>query len=764
MSESLQCRVRFEVAGIVQGVGFRPFVHAQATRLGLGGFVRNDSNGVVVEVQGTPAGVDEFRTELVRRPPPLAVIDRLVETPVPPSAGQQTFLILHSEHLGTAGAMISPDVATCDDCLAEMWDPSDRRHRYAFINCTNCGPRFTISTGIPYDRPKTTMAVFEMCARCRAEYEDPSDRRFHAQPVACPACGPHLQLLDANLLPAAGDAVDQTARLLLDSAVVAVKGLGGYHLACLASSEPAVARLRERKAREEKPLAVMAAGLDQVAGLVEVTAAHGALLTSRRRPIVLMDRLAGAKVAASVAPANRYLGVMLPYTPLHHLLLEAVGEPLVMTSGNLSDEPIAYRDDDAFQGLARIADAYLTHNRDIHMRCDDSVVRLAPGPKDRREQMIRRARGYAPEPIGVSPVFREPILAAGPELKHTFCIGSGARAILSHHIGDLENWEAMSSFLESVEHYQRVFEVRPRVVAHDLHPEYLATKWAKDLDGVRLIGVQHHHAHIAACLADNRRDEPVVGLALDGTGYGDDGTLWGCEVLVCDLAGYRRYAHLKTVPLPGGAAAVREPWRMAALYLHDAFGSDAYGLDLSFVRRTAEQWKPILQMARTGLNSPASSSAGRLFDAAACLLGERDRVSYEGQAAIEFEQLADPGVGGSYPCSVSDGLLDGTELIGAMVEDVVKGCPAGEAAAKFHNGLAAALVEVAELAARDAGVGVVALSGGTFQNQLLTGRVARGLGERSLEVLTHRRVPANDGGISLGQAAVGNRILINEQR
>ncbi|MEX2587979.1 MAG: carbamoyltransferase HypF [Actinomycetota bacterium] len=757
MSNSGECRVRFEVAGIVQGVGFRPFVHAHASRLGLGGFVRNDSNGVVVEVQGSHVGVSEFRAELTERPPPLAVMDRVVETALDPLDRRGTFQILHSEHLGTAaGAMISPDVATCDDCLAEMWDPVDRRHRYAFINCTNCGPRFTISTGIPYDRPKTTMAPFEMCGECREEYEDPSDRRFHAQPIACPACGPELQLLDARLLPAAGDPVGQTARLLMDSAVVAVKGLGGYHLVCLASSEPAVTRLRERKAREEKPLAVMVADLDQAAVLAEVSAQHAKLLISRRRPIVLMDRLADAPVAPGVAPGNRYLGVMLPYTPLHHLLLRAIGEPVVMTSGNLSDEPIAYRDDDAFRGLGRIADAYLTHNRDIHMRCDDSVVRLPAGSRDPQEQLIRRARGYAPEPIEVTPAFKEPILAAGPELKHTFCIGSGARAILSHHIGDLENWEAMSSFLESVEHYQRVFEVRPKVVAYDLHPEYLATKWAMDLDGVRLIGVQHHHAHIASCLADNRRSDRVVGLALDGTGYGDDGTLWGCEVLVCDLAGYERYGHLNTMPLPGGAAAVKEPWRMAALYLQAAFGSDAYELNLSFVHRTRDRWKPILRMAGTGLNSPTCSSAGRLFDAAACLLGKRDRVSYEGQAAIELEQTADPSVEDGYPCSVSNGRLDGPELIAAMVADLIAGGSIPEAAAKFHNGFADALVEAAAQAARDVGVGVVALSGGTFQNQLLSGRVVRRLGERSLEVLTHRRVPANDGGISLGQAAIAN--------
>lgn len=761
--EHEECRIRFDVAGIVQGVGFRPFVHAQATRLGLSGYVRNDSHGVVVEVQGSVAGVGQFRAALMQDPPPLAVIDRISELAVEPTDDRAGFHILHSEHAGVASAVIAPDVATCDDCLAEMWDPGDRRYLYPFINCTNCGPRFTISTAIPYDRPKTTMAPFEMCSQCRAEYTDPTDRRFHAQPVACPDCGPQLRLLDSRLSPRGGDPIEETARLILGSAVVAVKGLGGYHLACLASREPAVRNLRQRKAREEKPLALMAADLDQVRALVELSAEHEQLLVSRRRPIVLMDRRSGAAVAPSVAPGNRYLGVMLPYTPLHHLLLEAVGEPVVLTSGNLSDEPIAYRDEHAFEGLGRIADAFLTHNRDIHMRCDDSVVRLAPASGGTAgEQMIRRARGYAPEPITVTPAFQQPILAAGPELKHTFCIGSGRRAILSHHIGDLENWEAMSSFLESVEHYQRVFEVRPRVVAYDLHPEYLVTKWAKDLPDVRLIGVQHHHAHIASCLADNRRDEPVVGLALDGTGYGEDGTLWGCEVLVGDLAGYERYTHLRTMPLPGGAAAIKEPWRMAAVYLEAAFGASAADLELDFVRRTAHRWKPILQMARSGLNAPQSSSAGRLFDAAACLLGERDRVSYEGQAAIELEQAADPSVTAAYPCPVAGGVIDGPELIGALAEDLAAGCEVAEAAARFHNGFAWALVEVAVRAAQDAGLGVVALSGGTFQNQLLSRRVVAELTDRGLEVLTHQRVPANDGGISLGQAAVANKRLAEE--
>lgn len=758
------CRMQFRVQGIVQGVGFRPFVFNLATGLGLSGFVLNDSEGVLIEIQGDEEAVGRFHHSLVAQPPPLAVIDALEHAEVPVLAADAGFLIHHSEHGGRTSALISPDVATCGDCLGEMWDPSDRRFRYAFTNCTNCGPRFTISTGIPYDRPNTTMASFAMCDDCRAEYENPADRRFHAQPIACPVCGPHLTLLDRSLQPVPGDPLAEAARMIGQGAILAMKGLGGYHLVCLAGDAGVVARLRSRKAREEKPFAVMAADIEAVADLAEFGPKQREVLMSRRRPIVLLDRLPTAAVAEGVAPHNRYLGVMLPYTPLHHLLLREVGEPIVCTSGNLSDEPIAYRDADALAGLERITDAFLTHNREIHMRCDDSVVRVVMGRDGPQEQQMRRARGYAPEPIPIVPAFEVPVLAAGPELKHTFCIGSGPRAIISHHLGDLENWETMSSFLEGVEHYQRVFEVRPKVVAHDLHPEYLTTKWAKGLEGVELVGVQHHHAHIASCLADNHRADRVIGLALDGTGYGDDGTLWGCEVLLCDLAGYQRLAHLVNQPLPGGAAAIKQPWRMAAVYLSAAFGEDAGNLDLEFVRRTAGRWGPVLKMAATGLNSPLTSSAGRLFDAAAALTGLADTVSYEGQAAIELEQMADPSVTRGYLCSTDNGLISGVELMACLAADLVDGRPASEAAAAFHNGLAGALVRVAKLAAADHGLETVALSGGTFQNRLLVERVCAGLEEAGLEVLTHHRVPPNDGGISLGQVVVANAILAEKRQ
>lgn len=745
-------RKRFLVQGIVQGVGFRPFVYGLAVRLGLGGFVLNDSSGVTIEVEGPHGAVSAFRTTLLSEPPPLAVITDVAELDLQ-ATGSHQFEILHSKQRGPALASISADFATCKDCLREMWDPNNRRHRYAFTNCTNCGPRFTISRSIPYDRPNTTMAPFEMCADCKSEYEDPLDRRFHAQPIACPACGPRLRLLDAAGQPVAGDPIERAAEMISAGKILAVKGLGGYHLSCNAFDELAVLTLRQRKAREEKPFAVMVDSLEGARRLAELSDVEAEVLASPRRPIVLLECRDGTRIAPQVAPRNRYLGVMLPYTPLHHLLLKAAGGPIVLTSGNLSDEPIVYRDHDAFMELDPVADAFLTHDREIHMRCDDSVVRVIDG----KEQQIRRSRGYAPQPISVSPGFKQSVLAAGPELKHTFCIGVGNRGIVSHHIGDLENYEAMLSFLESIEHYQRVFEVRPRIVAYDLHPEYLATKWAKGLHDVELVGIQHHHAHIASCLADNQRAETVVGLALDGTGYGEDGTLWGCEVMVCDLAGYARVAHLEYVPLPGGAAAVREPWRMAAVYLHAVFGDAPPHLAL--VERTRDSWGPILQMAAKGINSPLCSSAGRLFDAAAAVAGMRDFVKYEGQAAIELEQAAEPGIHRSYPCSIIDGEIKGAELIAALADDLAAGRPIGEAAAAFHNGLADVLVEVARETAQERGLKTVALSGGTFQNQLLAGRVKRGLNAAGLEVLTHNRVPANDGGISLGQAVIANARL-----
>ena len=770
-------RTALRVEGIVQGVGFRPFVYSLATGLGLGGMVGNDVDGVFAEVEGPPAAVGEFLRRLEREAPPLARIERVTASPLPP-AGSASFTIAPSGPGGRRRTLVAADTATCADCLRELADPADRRYRYPFINCTNCGPRFTIVRDVPYDRPFTTMAGFAMCEPCAAEYHDPADRRYHAQPTCCPACGPRLALLGASgpRLAGAGppdaglprdglldvDALDAAAALLRDGRVVAVKGLGGYHLAADAAREDAVATLRVRKHREDKPFAVLAAGLAAARALCEVDDAAAALLTSRARPIVLLPRLPGSRVAAATAPGNRHLGVMLPYTPLHHLLVQAVAGPIVLTSGNISDEPIAYRDEDALDRLSGIADAFLTHDRAIHIRTDDSVTRAFRG----RPMPVRRSRGYVPEPVVVPGGFRHPVLACGAELKNTFCLAKDRHAFVSHHIGDLENAETLRSFTEGIEHFRRLFDIDPQVVAYDLHPEYLSTKYALDLPDVDLAGVQHHHAHVASCLADNGWPADggrVIGVAFDGTGYGADGTLWGGEFLVADYAGFERAGHLAPVPLPGGQAAIRQPWRMAAAYL-DAAGLDADHLDVN--RRNSAQWPAIVAVARKGVNAPLTSSAGRLFDAVAALLGIRDTINYEGQAAIELEQLADPAERGAYRAGTGPEAPDehaapgrpfqvrGADLVRAATDDLMAGVPPAVIAARFHNGVAAA-VEAACLMLRGRhALTTVALSGGVFQNMLLLNQVVTRLRARGFEVLTHSRVPCNDGGISLGQAVI----------
>jgi hydrogenase maturation protein HypF len=751
-------RARVRVEGIVQGVGFRPFVHALAGRLGLAGLVGNDAGGVFVEVEGAAETVERFLQALAAEAPPLAVIERVTATRLAPT-GAEGFAIAPSRAGGERQALVSPDTATCADCLAELADPADRRYRYPFINCTNCGPRFTIVRDVPYDRPATTMAGFAMCPDCAREYHDPADRRFHAQPVCCPACGPSLALVDREGRPAGGGPLAGAAARLRAGSVVAVKGLGGYHLAADAASEPAVAALRARKHREDKPFAVMVADLDGARALGEVGPVVAAMLASPRRPIVLLARRppeGRAAVAVSVAPGNRSLGVMLPYTPLHHLLLTAVGRPIVLTSGNVSDEPIAYRDAEALERLGGIADWFLVHDRPIHVRADDSVVRAFRG----RELPLRRSRGFAPQPLGLPWPFPRHVLACGAELKHTFCLAKDGRAFVSHHIGDLENYETFRSFTEGVEHFRRLFAVTPQVVAHDLHPEYLSTKYAVELDGVELEGVQHHHAHVAACLADNGEPGPVIGVAFDGLGFGADGTIWGGELLVADLEGFRRAGHLEVVPMPGGAAAIREPWRMAAAWLDATFGGQVPER-LAVVGRNRDRWERVLALARSGTASPVTSSAGRLFDAVAAILGVRDAVNYEGQAAVELEQLADPGEPGAYPARVagpgSDGAplrLAGTDLVRAVVEELEAGVATPLVAARFHNGLAAATVAACRALGEATGLEAVALSGGVFQNLLLLERTVAGLERAGFRVLVHSRVPPNDGGISLGQAAV----------
>ncbi|HYC21884.1 MAG TPA: carbamoyltransferase HypF [Candidatus Bathyarchaeia archaeon] len=744
-------RREVRIDGLVQGVGMRPFVFALATRLRLTGQVSNDEHGVVVEVEGRGEQVREFLERLPREAPPLAVIERL-RTRGLPVTGDTGFAIARSRQGGERQALVSPDVATCGACLRELFDLGDRRFLYPFINCTSCGPRFTIVRAVPYDRARTTMAGFAMCPDCAREYHDPDDRRFHAQPIACPACGPRLALRDRGGVIQEGDPIRRAAELLRLGHVVAVKGLGGYHLAVDAANEAACAELRARKHREARPFAVMTRDIEAARRLAEIDRVEAELLGGARRPIVLVSRRADAPLAAAVAPGNRCVGLMLPYTPLHHLLCRALAAPFVLTSGNVSDEPIAYADDDAARRLYGIADFFLTHDRPIHARSDDSVVRAFRG----RELTIRRARGAAPGPLALPWSVPRPILACGAELKSTFCLARGPYAFLSQHIGDLESFPTLRAFSEGIEHFRRLLDVAPRVVAHDLHPDYLSTRIALEYEGVERIGVQHHHAHVAACLAENGAEGPAIGVAFDGLGYGTDGTLWGGEFLIADLARFERLAAFEPLPMPGATAAIRQPWRMAAAYLDAAYGGTAID-DLAVVKRNRERWRQIVALARSRVGSPLTSSVGRLFDAVAAIVDLRDEVRYEGQAAIELEQLADPserlayrvGFEPTFPSRVR-----GTDLVRAVVGDLGCGTRREIVAARFHNALARVTVDVCAALRAASGIGLVALSGGVFQNLLLLERTVSGLEERGFRVLTHSRVPPNDGGISFGQVVV----------
>jgi hydrogenase maturation protein HypF len=736
------------IEGTVQGVGFRPHVYRLASDLGLGGYVLNDERGVLLEAEGDNESVEQFLFRLRAEAPPLAEIQRVLSEDVEP-CGEDGFRILASGREGEPLALVTPDAATCADCLAELFDPADRRHRYPFVNCTNCGPRFTIVRGVPYDRPLTTMAGFAMCARCQAEYDDPGDRRFHAQPNACPDCGPTVRLGDA----VGEDALATAAAALRDGQIVAVKGVGGYHLACRADDERAVATLRARKHREEKPFALMAPDLEAARALVELGPADEALLLGRERPIVLAPRCPGARVAAAVAQGASDLGVMLPYSPLHHLLLADAGAVLVMTSGNVSDEPIAHDDEDARERLGPIADRFLTHDRPIHMRTDDSVVRSVrsrPAPL-----MLRRSRGYVPEGLVLPVEAERPLLACGAELKSTFCVARGRRAWVSHHIGDLENWETLSSFRSGVEHFERLFAVAPAVVAHDLHPDYLSTKYALEREGVEHVGVQHHHAHLAACLAEHAETGPVVGAIYDGTGYGPDGTVWGGELLMGGLEDFERPGSLWPVRLPGGTAAIREPWRMACAWLVAA-GEDEPALPATLAAAVdTARWRQVAELARTGAASPQTTSMGRLFDAVSALCGVRPTVNYEGQAATELEALADLGERAGYPLPLlTDGTLDARPTVLAILGDLAAGVEAAAVSARFHNAVAAATAQACADLARRGGLDTAVLSGGVFQNRLLLDSTVDRLAETGLRVLVPERLPPNDGGISFGQAAV----------
>ncbi|MDX6597216.1 MAG: hydrogenase maturation protein HypF [Gaiellales bacterium] len=758
-------RVRARVQGVVQGVGFRPFVYRLAREEQLGGFVLNDERGVVLEVDGSSDHVLSFLARLARESPPLAVVERDDCNPLV-STGEREFRIVESVRSGEADALVAPDAATCDDCLAELRDPRDRRFRYPFVNCTNCGPRFTIVRGVPYDRPATTMAGFAMCAACQAEYDDPGDRRFHAQPNACSACGPRARLLDRDgeplHLPDSGDAIRAAAHLLAGGAVLAIKGIGGYHLACAAADEHAVRELRARKRREDRPFALMARDLAAAGALAELGQAELALLATSARPIVLAPRRRGAQVADAVAPGMPELGLMLPYAPLHHLLLDDLAElgagAIVLTSGNVSDEPIAFRDRDARQRLAGIADATLIHDRPIETRTDDSLVRAVSVRGDRRPSMLRRSRGYVPASIDLPFAAPRPLLACGGQLKATFCLARGRRAWVSHHIGDLQHYPALLAYRQGIEHFERLFALRPELIAYDLHPGYSSTAYALEREGCEATGVQHHHAHLAACLAEHGVEGPAIGAIYDGSGYGTDGTVWGGEVLVGDLAGFERFASLRRVRMPGGAAAIHEPWRMACSWLASAYGEGA-ALPVALAGDVdAARWRQVSGIAASTAVSPETSSMGRLFDAVAALCGVRARVSYESQAAVELEAVAAGAPSGGYelPLIEENGRreLDPRDAIRAIASDVSAGVPVATVAARFHEGIALATARACVDAAERHGVELVVLSGGVFQNRTLLERTAALLTAAGLHPLVPERLPPNDGGIAYGQAAV----------
>ena len=862
--EILKERAKILIKGIVQGVGFRPFIYNLANAHSLNGWVLNSTEGVSIEVEGEKETLATFIDEIPKKTPPLAMIDS-VDVEHLPLIGYETFVIRHSEgdrktkpsvseanrskpkvaSLAKQSVKISPDVCTCDDCKKELFDVQDRRYRYPFLNCTNCGPRFTIIEDIPYDREKTTMRKFKMCPLCQAEYDDPTNRRFHAQPNACAECGPSVTIEDKTGPIECNDPIRETIKLLKEGKIIAVKGLGGFHLACDAENDDAVAILRKRKRRTFKPFAIMSLNINKIRQYCCIEKEEKQLLESVQRPIVLLKKLENRSISEFVAPNNNYLGVMLPYTPLHYLLLdqpaasflaaqagedttgisdfefrrrqsshrseqplrpfaslteETVLVALVMTSGNISEEPIAIDNIEAKTRLAdaegldvihntALADYFLMHNRDIRMRCDDSVTSTLNG----QEFIIRRSRGYAPSPIDLNFSMQE-VLACGPELKNTFCLTKENHAFLSQHIGDLQNIEAFNYYQDAIEHFKRLFRINPKIVAYDLHPEYLSTKYALAQENVRLVGVQHHHAHVVSCMAENglvgRKlvdsdvSSKVIGVACDGTGYGVDEAIWGCEFLLADESDFRRCAHLKYIPLPGGDAAIKEPYRMAISYLYSAFDKDFLSLDTPLLKRLdKKRVRSILRMIERGINSPLTSSCGRLFDAVSSLIGLKDVTTYEAQAAIELEMVADANTSDVYGYNIERGVMreqtfrnensidisersgeaerlfiDVRKMFCEIVSDLQRCVPKEIISAKFHNTVADFIVETCERIRAKNNIDEVVLSGGVFQNRYLITKVLSQLRARKFTPYFHRRVPTNDGGISLGQAVIANKV------
>jgi len=750
---------RIQVRGTVQGVGFRPWVCRLAQGCGIRGRVRNDPQGVTIEAFGPDAELEAFIARLQSDAPASARVARLRSGPIPEEAAEG-FIIEPSAVGGSKALSIPPDLTTCSECRAEVEDSCNRRYRYAFTNCTTCGPRFTIATGIPYDRAATTMCKFEMCSACQAEYDDIADRRFHAQPNACPSCGPTLELLrlDGGTVPAS-DPLSAAAGLLAGGAVVAVKGLGGFHLACDASNSSALRLLRERKRRDEKPFAVMVADLDTAKQIADISAEEEALLNAPERPIVLLRRRSGTKLAAEVSPETPLVGLFLPYTPLHHLLLGAAGRPLVMTSANVSDEPICSDNGEAARRLRGIADAILLHDRDIAIRCDDSVARVIAG----MPTIMRRSRGFVPRPFYLARPVARPVLACGAHLKNTFCIASGDTAYFGPHIGDLETVAALGFFEQAIDSMQAILSIRPEVIAHDLHPGYLSTRYAMARDDAVKVGVQHHHAHVLSAMAEHGVLGPVLGVAFDGTGFGEDGTSWGGEFLLCFPDRFQRLATFRPVRLPGGDLAMREVWRVAYALLHDAFdGSppvDALPLFRSVAPRSI---RIVSQMIERGLNAPRARGVGRYFDAFGALALSRPVSTFEGQVAIAWDHAANDSVRDAYPFALDRSVepleVDLRPTVRVAVEDLLSGVSPGDVSARFHNALVGLTVELVEGFLAELGDMPVALTGGVFQNARLVAGILKNLPSK-IRILQHGQVPPGDGGISLGQALIADAFL-----
>ena len=785
MNTRVEVRRRLLVNGIVQGVGFRPFVYRLAIGFGLKGFICNTASGVLIEVQGFARLLDNFRCALQSDSPPLARIESIDESTLA-CVAEEGFVIGDSTAGGGVETLIPPDIALCRDCRRELLDPENRRFRYPFINCTNCGPRYTIVACLPYDRPSTSMHSFVMCPECEREYHDPLNRRFHAQPNACPVCGPELLLLDAAGLPMEGDVaqpncssevgqampgdvVAEAVVLLKQGLILALKGLGGFHLAVDARNESAVQQLRERKGREAKPFAVMIRDMAVLRSYCDVSEGELAALTSAEAPMVLLKKRDGCMLAPSVAPGNHRLGVMLPYTPLHTLLFDTALDTLVMTSANFSEEPIVNDNDEALSRLKGIADIFLLHNRPIYRKCDDSVTIYLAGEL----RQIRRSRGYVPAPILLSKG-GPAVLGTGGELKNTVTLLKGAHALMSQHIGDMKNFEAYSHFQEVVAHLQRLFQVTPELVVHDLHPDYMTTRWAEE-QHIPLLGVQHHHAHFVACLAENGEEGPAIGLVLDGSGYGTDGTIWGGELLIGDARGVERFASLESMPLPGGDAAVMQPWRLALGYLHRSCSAMP---DLPWMR--GRMIAPVLELLEKRVNIVETSSCGRLFDAVAALCNLRGTITYEGEAAIALMHAAE-GVVGDKPFryALTHAKQPGKTMshekpqpmeqgrwivmLSPMIQEIAAALQAGtstrEISQRFHRTLVTGFQELVEKASKATGITTVVLSGGVFQNELLFITLLHELRQAGYRVLVHAKAPSNDGGLSLGQAVIGRHYL-----